>query len=478
MNAPALFARQTEIQILDNLLNSAQAELIAIYGRRRIGKTFLIREFFIDKGVYFELAGIHKASLETQLKNFDITCEETFGRLPEREPVSSWFDAFTLLRKQVETISNETKVILFFDELPWLSSSKSEFMPALEHCWNRYLSRMNNVKVIVCGSAASWMIENIINNRGGLHGRLSCTIQLMPFTLQETEKYLRSRYISLSRKSIIELYMVMGGVAKYLTQVEPGFSSAQLINKLCFKKNGYLNLEFDNLYASLFDGCDKHVSIVKALASKKQGLSRNEILSQTELKSGGNTTKVLKELEASGFIARVPLMGKKQSGAFYKLTDEYTLFYLNWILPHVSSNIQNIQDDCWLKLRFGRRWSAWSGYAFEDICLKHIDKIKEILGISGIATITSSWHNEFAQIDGVIDRADNCINLLEFKYYEDEFVIDHAYRKILENKKQQFIKATKTKKAVFLTLVTTYGVKENAHYLECVQNQIVIDGLF
>jgi uncharacterized protein len=473
-----LYERQCEKNELEKLLHSHEAEFLAMYGRRRIGKTFLVTQYFRNKGTYLEITGIHKASLETQLNNFATVLSDVFYANKKQLHFTHWFDAFTQLHQHIAKISSTQKVIIFFDELPWFATSKSNFLPALEHCWNRYLSRMNNVLLIVCGSAASWMIDNVINNKAGLHGRLSKEMRLMPFTLSETERFLKAKQVDLPRKDITEIYMTMGGVAKYLTQIKPGRSATQIINDICFSRHGYLFKEFEKLYQSLFNHHEKHIEIIKQLAKKKIGIPRNELLRLAGLSSGGTSTKILKELECSGFIIKVPAHKKSHSAYHYRLVDEYSLFYLDWINHVPDTSLQGIEPDYWQKQRTSRRWSTWSGYAFETLCLKHIDKIKTALGIASVSTTSSSWHNVSAQIDLIIERADHCINLCEIKYCHSEFVIDKAYAEKLEHKKQQFQAATKTKKALFTTMITPYGVIINKHYLTAVQNQLTMDDLF
>lgn len=473
-----LYERECEQNELERLYLSNTAEFLAIYGRRRIGKTFLITEYFQDKGTYIEITGIHKASLDTQLNNFATVISDVLYDSKEKPSFSNWFDAFMLLRNKIATLPKQQKVIIFFDELPWFATPKSNFIQALEHCWNRYLSRMNNVLLIVCGSAASWMIDNIINNKAGLHGRLSKEIHLMPFTLLETERFLQAKHVNLPRKDIVELYMAIGGVAKYLTLPTSGRSVTQIINDICFNRNGYLFREFEKLYRSLFDNHEKHIEIVKHLARKKKGIPRDQLLHLAHLSSGGTSSKLLKELESSGFIIKVPVLRKSRFSHYYRLIDEYSLFYLDWINEAPDTSLQEIEQDYWLKQHTSRRWSTWTGYAFETLCLKHVDKIKTALGISGVSTKAFAWSNTHAQIDLIIDRADNCINLCEIKYCDNEFVIDKSYAEKLNNKKQSFQNETKTKKALFTTIITPYGVKPNQHYLGSVQNQLTIDDLF
>jgi AAA+ ATPase superfamily predicted ATPase len=481
-----IIGRITELKILDKIMTADQAEFLAVYGRRRIGKTFLISQYFKDKGIYFELIGNKNASLSEQLENFTFEYSSTFGNERENKPINSWHEAFTLLRVTIEKIKTDQKIILFFDELPWLASPKSGFLAALDHFWNRYFSREKNAILIVCGSAASWMIKNIISNKGGLHGRITREIRLLPFNLAETEMYLQSRGIELDRKQIIDIYMAIGGVPKYLFYLERGKSARQLINELCFTNQGPLVKEFRRLYASLFDTSDIHIQIIRELAQKKSGLTKDELLKRIGLSSGGTSSTVIRELEESGFIAYIPTFGKPKLGGRYQLIDEYSLFYIDWIEPTPKFGLSQRDQDYWLKMMSSRQWTTWSGYAFESICLKHIHQIKIALGVTAINTTESSWlyqatqqdNNKGAQIDLVIDRADRCINLCEMKYTDSEFIVTRADADDLINKKQVFKLVTNTKKTLFTTLVTTFGSKPNEHYLRAVDSQITMDALF
>ncbi len=471
--------REKEIQLLDDIRASKSAEFIAIYGRRRIGKTYLISQYFQDKGTYFELTGVYDASLKEQLYNFMVTYNDIFFDTPLSSPPTTWQEAFLLLRKKIETLPKTKKIILFFDELPWLASKRSKFLPALEHLWNRYLSRMPNIILIICGSAAAWMIDNIINNKKGLHNRLTRHIRLLPFTLNETIKFLKAKQIQLAEKDYIELYMILGGVAKYLNLVKPGISVAQIVNELCFSRNGYLFQEFNRLYRSLFDAYEQHVEIIKALSQHHYGLTRAQLITHTGFSSGGGMTRLLRELEESGFIIKVANYGQRKTKVTYRLADEYSHFYLRWIANLTPTKLESIDPDHWLKQHNTQRWNNWAGYAFENLCFKHNQAIKAALGIAGISSSISSWQHTTkesdkngAQIDLIIDRADNCINLCEIKFLTGEFTIKKDYAKNLETKKQIFLEQTKTKKSLFTTLITSYGCKQNPYFLSTVQKSL------
>ncbi len=480
-----IVGRKKERHILEETLSSNQAEFLALYGRRRIGKTYLINQFFKDKGIYFELTGMKDAKMPEQLRNFSDELSERFLKGKAVDTPKNWHEAFKLLRQQIEKLKTDKKIILFFDELPWLASKRSKFLEALDYLWNRHLSRNDKIVLVVCGSAASWMLKKVINNKAGLYGRLTKQIRLLPFTLTETEAFLQAKNIDLDRKQIIELYMAMGGVPKYLNYITRGKSAIKNINAICFSPDGPLFSEFYKLYHSLFDNHEHHVNIIKALAEKPAGMTKEDILKKINLQSGGSTTTLFRELEDSGFVTPIPSFGKSKRGKYYQLIDEYSIFYITWIDDIKNYHAHDLEEDYWMRKQLSSAWQAWSGLAFESICLKHIKKIKEALGISGVSTRISNWryrpHNQAeqgAQIDLIIDRADNCINLCEIKYYNKPFQLSKADANKLHNRKYIFKEHTNTRKALFSTLITTYGAEKNPNYLASVDNQITMDALF
>lgn len=480
-----VFGRLRELKILEQLYISKRAEFLAIYGRRRIGKTFLIREFFKNhKGLYFALTGVKGASVRKQLKNFVQEFARVFNLPESYKPPSNWFEAFAQLRKEIEGIKEARRIVLFFDELPWLATPRSGFLQDLDHFWNRYMSEDHRVILIVCGSAASWMIRNIVRNKGGLHGRLTAEIRLLPFDLKETEQFLQKRGITLSRKAIVDIYMAIGGIPKYLSHVQKGQSALQIVGELCF--NGVLVNEFDELYASLFEINSHHVNIVKALAKHPNGLMKSEIAQIAALSAGGGMNMILDELEQSGFILMIKDFGKGKKESRYRLVDEYSLFYLKWE-PKAKENSLSIRDNTfWMSIFNSPLGQTWAGHAFEMICLKHLSHIKKSLGIAGVLTSASGWvykapqggHERGVQVDLLIDRADHCINLCEIKYCKEEFVVNKTYDKELREKKRIFLEQSKSKKSLFLTLISPYGVKKNVGYFETVDVSLTMDCLF
>lgn len=480
-----IIGRKKEKQQLEELYTSDQPEFLAVYGRRRIGKTFLIRQFFKNKGLFFEITGSALATSKEQIARFQREMSALFHSEGASTTLNNWSEALHHLQLSLSKIPGNQRIILFFDELPWLCKD-SEFLSALEYCWNRHLSDMRNILLITCGSAAHWMLHNIVNNRGGLYGRLTAQMHLAPFSLTETEIYLASKNIHLPRKQICELFMTTGGVAKYLSYVKPGFSAAQLVNQLCFQPQSPLLPEFHRLYHSLFSKAIAHIEIVKCLGSKRRGMTRAELLTATHLPNNGRTTLILEELELAGFILQMPQYQHRKKSSKYHLIDEYSFFYLAWIDGIKSRILSGSDPDYWMKLSSSPSWRAWSGYAFEALCLKHTQKIREALQIAGVNCAISHWqmpakpedNNRGVEIDLVIDRADNCINLCEIKFSSKEFAVSPVYAKELARKKRLFREQTKSKKALFTTLITCHGITVGSHATGAVDQHLKLEALF
>ena len=468
-----LIGRSQEIKILQENFKSTKSEFVAIYGRRRVGKTFLVREVF-NNDFTFYLTGAANVKTKQQLVQFHARMVKHFSDKSKHEitPAQDWFTAFQQLAEHIENLPNKKKKVIFLDELPWLDTHGSHFLSGLEYFWNGWASARNDILLIVCGSAASWMIKNLLRNRGGLHNRITDRIRLTPFNLSETEAFLKSKNMVYDRYQIILLYMVFGGIPYYLERLKLGLSAAQNINILCFEDNAPFRLEYEDLYASLFKKAEKHKKIINALSQKRKGLTRKELIKITKLTNGGGLTRLLKELEESNFIRSYRAFGKTQKNTLYQLVDLYSLFYLNFI-----KNSSPDDKNFWVNAMESPVFRAWSGYAFEMVGLHHISQIKSALGISGIQTSVASWSSPDAQVDLVIDRKDQVINLCEMKFSIRPFSITKKYAENLRNKIGAFKDSTKTKKTIFLTMITTYGITENK-YTYLATNNLNMDILF
>jgi AAA+ ATPase superfamily predicted ATPase len=470
-----IIGRKEHLKELDRLLNSNESEFLALYGRRRVGKTFLIEQHF-DKQLCFQLTGIRDGLLKEQLSNFYTELGKRSRK--QRECPGSWQEAFQQLEDHLGTLRGKGKRVIFLDELPWLASARSRFLPALDHFWNTFLRKDPRFILIICGSAASWMIAKVIDHKGGLHNRVTARIKLEPFTLMESAQFLKSRGVKLTPYDQLTLAMVMGGVPHYLKEAQPGQSAAQIIDRACFNKTGLLRDEFDRLYASLFENSDRHVEIVRELAKHPQGLPRAAL---TKIyTTGGRLSQTLRELEEAGFISIHEPFAKKNKDTLYRVADEYSLFYIKWIENKGSSGTGGF-----MKKFNTAPWRSWSGYALESLAYKHISQVKDALGIAQVDTHACSWINRAtqtfpkgAQVDLLLDRADRSINLIEIKFSEGPFTITKAYATELRRKVQVFKDVTGTRKNVFLTFLTTHGLTDNVYAKELVDASITTECFF
>jgi AAA+ ATPase superfamily predicted ATPase len=468
-----LIGRTREQAELKRYFYSGKPEFVAVTGRRRIGKTYLIKEMFAeDIAFYFSGSLGTNVTNAYQLRQFDYTIAEYGG---ESNPASqNWAEAFAKLRRLLTP--RESRQVVFIDELPWLDAPKSDFLPALDYFWNTFASARSDIMLIVCGSAASWIVKNLFENKGGLHNRLTGRIRLAPFTLAESEAFFRENGIVMNRYQIAECLMVFGGVPYYLDMFEKGLGLTQNIDKLLFAEDAPLKNEFNEVYRSLFRAADRHILIVETLSKTKSGLTRDELIEAANIPGGGNLTKTLLELEQCGFIEKYYDFTKQKNNAYYRVIDAFTLFWLKYVKDNRTRDEYywtNLIDDG------GRR--AWSGHAFELLCLRHLAQIKHKLGISGISTEVFSWRSKEsrpgAQIDLLISRRDGVINLCEMKYTLHPITLTAKDDQVLQNRRVAFLAETGTRKAIHITMVTTYGLTDKG-YRASVQSEITLDDLF
>lgn len=474
-----IVGRQAECRRLSQCLEADTAQLVVVYGRRRVGKTFIINEFFNGR-FDFKLTGAYNEPKETQLRYFAMELSRQAGR--EIVPPKDWIDAFDLLRRHLSSLPQDEKHIVFLDEMPWMDTQRSGFMSAFEWFWNDWGCTQHNLVLIVCGSATSWMVKNIDENKGGLFNRQTCKLNLIPFSLHEVELYLKSRQIDWSRRDIAECYMIMGGFPYYYSLLDPELSYSANIDNLFFRKRAELWDEFDHLYKTLFANSEHHIRMVEALSRKNIGLSRAELANQLDLPQNGAFSRLLSDLVDSGFVRKNSFYGKKSKDVLYQLADYYTLFYFRFL-----QNREGNDEHFWSNSidNPGRR--VWAGLTFEQLCKDHVPQIKRKLGIAGVLSTESSWQGAVivdddeqkrgAQIDLIIDRRDQVVNLCEIKFSLGEYLIDKDYDQKLRNKIAVFRDATHCKKTLQLTMMTTYGVKRNK-YSGVMTNQVILDDLF
>lgn len=470
-----LIGRVKQQQELLDLLQSDESQFCAVYGRRRVGKTYLVKQTFQNQFA-FQHSGVANAGMVEQLEEFRLSLLNAgVKRVPK---LKSWSLAFFHLGQYLASLPQGKKIV-FIDEMPWMDTPKSSFVSALEHFWNGWANMRNDIILIVCGSATSWIIGNIVRNHGGLHNRLTRQLYLRPFTLKECEQYAQKRALRMPRKSILETYMVLGGIPYYWSLLKQGMSWSQNIDHLFFSPEGELRNEFNALYASLFRLPQPYIDIVTALGTKKTGMTREELDGAIKNNLGGKLVDKLEELEQCDFIRSYTALGKKKRDTIYQLIDNFTLFYFKFLVGHT------ISDENFWSLSIGKpQYNTWSGLAFERVCMQHSTQIRQALGISGISAGVYSWtyraQNEYehgVQIDMLIDRSDDVIDVCEMKFSKGKYELTADVAENLQDKISILQNKSQTKKAIHIVMITSYGLYENAYSYD-IQNQLTMDDLF
>jgi AAA+ ATPase superfamily predicted ATPase len=469
-----MIGREEEVKILTDMLSSDEAELVSVLGRRRVGKTYLLRETFKEH-IVFEFVGIQGGTLRENLNAFTFALQQTFGKESVPNNIKSWLNAFQTLIELLSTQKTTKKSVVFIDELSWIAGKKPDFVKALGFFWNSWASKQNIV-VAICGSAAAWMIKNIIKNKGGLHNRITRQIYLLPFTCKEAREYLQQRGLKFNNEQVTELYMTFGGIPHYLKLIDKAKSVGQVVNSLCFSEKGALKNEFDNLYAALFTNHQPYIAVIKACYSKWKGVTQSEIVKHSGIPSGGTLTRMLTELELCGFITSTAPFDKVKKEKIYRLIDEFSVFYLNFMDSKKNTD--------WNLISQSQPFKLWKGYAFENFCLKHIQSIKHQLGIGSVITqqfaylIQNPALKTHHQIDLIIDRNDQCINICEIKYHAKPYTITKNYAETLRQRMQYFAWETETKKTIFLTFISKYGVTTQSGIPNLVDSEVLMEDFY
>ena len=478
-----IIGREKEIATLQGLLTSEESQFVAVYGRRRVGKTYLIRESY-NYDFVFQHTGTYGATKKQQLSDFrESLYNAGMGKcvMPK-----TWSDAFHLLWEFLKAMPVDgKKKVIFIDELPWMDTPKSNFVRSLDHFWNAWATTRKDIILVICGSATSWIIDNVIMNYGGLHNRLTCKVHLQPFCLRECKQYCESKNLGYKDRQILEAYMALGGIPYYWSFLKKGQSVAQNFDRIFFQTGGELSQEFDALYASLFKKPRRHIAIITALANKKSGLQRDEVLKASKLSDNTDFSKALQELEQCGFIRKYTTIGKKSKDAIYQLIDNYTLFYFDFIRENVNGD-----EHFWTSQTGTSIHTGWAGRAFERVCMQHVNQIKDALGFSAVVSSVHSWSykgekdpvsrkniHKGAQIDLLIDRNDDTINLCEIKYTNSTYTITEEEDERIRNRKEAFIRETETEKTVLLTMITAFGLTPGG-YANDIHCQLTMADLF
>lgn len=468
----SIIGRKHEQEMLERCVQSPRAEFIAVYGRRRVGKTFLVKQFF-DEKFDFYITGVYKISRAEQFKNWQMQLEKYSG--VKRNKPKDWYDAFSQLQQYLDSLQGRERIVIFIDELPWLDTPKSGFIRALELFWNGWAADRKGLKLVVCGSATTWMTNKLLGDKGGLHNRVTRPIRLAPFTLRETEEYLKSLQIEWVRKDVLDVYMVLGGVPYYLSLLRPELTVWQNIDELFYSSDPVLRDEYEFLFTSLFNEAGLHRKVIEVLSQKLKGMTRSELLAQLKVNDSGSISDALDSLVKCDFLRCYQAFGKRNRDMMYQLSDMYTLFYLRFVKGYHGLN-----EHAWSAMDNGKR-NAWAGYAFEQVCILHVNQIRQALGISGIASDVYSWtcrdKDKGAQIDLVLDRSDKAIDLCEMKYSDHPFELKKDDVEWMRERRELFRQVTKTNKTLRLTMVTSCGLKQTK-YLSSIQGNVTLEQLF
>jgi hypothetical protein len=463
-----MIGRNEQTQVLNDALKAKNASFAAITGRRRVGKTFLVHEVYKDN-FCFTVSGIQNAKLNVQLNNFVQKIGEYSNGEFTLKKAKDWQSVFFLFKSYLQSLPKNRKQVIFIDELPWMTTSKSGFIQLLAHLWNDYLSQEKHFILVVCGSATSWITNKIINDKGGFHNRINLPIHLKPFSLAETKAFLERKKISFSPSGIAELHMVLGGLPYYLEQIKRGESVSKAIERICFSETGTLKYEYQNLYKALFTNWENHEAVVACLAAAHQGLSREQLVTKSKIKAGGPFTRAMKDLVLTGFVEEIIPFGKRKRGTHYRLMDEFSVFYHRFMKGNEKKDAS-----IWQQISQSQSYKIWRGFAFETLCMKHISEIKSAMGIKNVYTEVSSFSKigttaeSGFQLDLIIDRKDQAINLCECKFYESNFEITKKYAQEIKLRKSRFKAETNTKKMLLNTFISNEDLVENEHSLEVV----------
>lgn len=466
--------RKTELKKLDKIVKKNKSSFVAVYGRRRIGKTAIIRHFCQVNNIHkIEFSGTVDQTKAQQIKSF-VRYIERSSNTKANEKINGWNNAFYLLTKYIQTLSEKDKLLVFFDELPWIDTAKSGFLGELAAFWNDFCSQRQNIILVVCGSAASYMLKKVIHNKGSLHGRLTDIMPMQQFDLNACKQMLLAQGCLYSDKSIVDTYMVVGGVAKYIESLECDMTPSESINNLCFANDALLKYEYEDLFSSLFNNSRVHYKIMDALATKWSGYNKIQLSKWAQV-STAYIKKPIDELLASGFIAATTKFNQTKRDTIYRATDCFSSFYNKWMINKSNQDFQFLANT--------QGYKSWAGFAFENICHMHINHIKKILGISGVPTKSHYWNyvtktpsETGAQIDILLEHTNGSknIDIIECKYYNDVYTLSKSYKQAILNKINVFNQQTNFRYNIRIIFITTFGMKKNEHYNEIVSLDITI----
>lgn len=474
-----IIGRKAEQRDLDEWCHSAKPELICVYGRRRVGKTYLVQNAFEGQFAFFATGSDDRRNA-VQLKAFHAALRR--AGCAERTVPQDWFEAFNRLRLALEqpdvVRASCGRRVVFLDEFPWLAAKRSDFLAAFSDFWNGWASCQSDLVVIICGSATSWIVKNILENTASMYNRVTRQLYVAPFDLHDVEEMTQSLRLGWSRDAVLQCYLVFGGLPYYLDMLDRRKSLSQNIDALCLGTNAPLRREVPLLMEASLGNAPLHRAILRELAQSKVGIRRMDLANRVEGGTTGSFKRALDDLEKCGYIRCYTNRYERRKPSVYQLVDPFLLFGFRFMVDRAPDGHGLVS---WKDFERTPAYYAWRGNAFEIACVNHTRQIKHAIGISAVKTEDFPWSSSTsepgAQIDMVIERADGVTNLCEMKYTDGPFVADREFEEDMARRRRVFQIESATKNTVQSVLVCPQGLRPNTHSWD-IAHVVDIDDLF
>jgi len=428
--------RKKELESLDLLLKKKSASLVVIRGRRRVGKSRLIKEFVSDKKhwIFSGIPPVPGITKQRQLDAFSAQVAHNLG-MPKIQ-VSEWLEHFNFLGQQAKG----QKIVIVFDEISWMGSEDPDFLGQLKTAWDLTFSENPELIFILCGSVSSWIEDNILKSTGFV-GRISVDMVLEELSIAESGEFWGARKNKVSPYEKFKMLSVTGGIPKYLEEIIATQSAEDNIHRLCFQSDGLLFREFDQIFSDLFSKrAQTYSDIVKTLAHSS--LTLDEVCEKLDVEKSGSVSSCLDDLELAGFIQEDctwNLSSKAESHLKkFRLKDNYLRFYLRYIEPNKEKIAKGLFESKSFMLMPG--WESVMGLQFENLVINNLKSLCKILRIdlldianAGPFFQRATQRQKGCQIDLMIQTKHNTLYVCEIKFSTSDIkssVVEEMERKV------------------------------------------------
>ncbi|MFH1831150.1 MAG: ATP-binding protein [Pseudomonadota bacterium] len=407
--------RHNYLKKLENIWNQHKVGLISIYGRRRVGKTELIRVFSRNKAAWI-FEAIEGENTASQIKHF-LNQLSQFTKEPYLRDLDykDWPPVFDLLSNKIK---QKKDLIVAFDELSWMAARKTKLISYIKYYWDKEWKYHPHLLLILCGSVASWMVKNVVRSNA-LYGRISENILLDPLKPFEVAEFIGKKR---GKKEILEYLLSFGGIPKYLEEMDFNQSIQINIDRTCFSASGFFVDEADKIFYNQFKETHIYKQIVRCLS--ESSLPLKDISQKIKIPSGGGLKRYLDNLISAGIVDSINDIRNFKLGKVprYYMIDELMRFHLQFVSPNISE-IKHTHSASRFDKFTKNKWHPFMGNAFERFCLKHRYLIAQILGFDSKVTACGSLLNNNRngfQYDLVYLRSDGVVSLCEIKYLSDK----------------------------------------------------------